>query len=163
MKMYSPNPNANLRLDDVGYNLILAWEDKRNNAYRDSVGIWTIGIGFIRYTLGEKAGQRVQQGDFLTDEQIREEFNNQIQSYENAVKNSITQPLTQSQFNACVSLCYNIGAAAFAKSSITRNLNQQKYQAACRAFALYNKAGGHVIQGLINRRAAEMKEFFRDG
>ena len=53
--------------------------------------------------------------------------------------------------------------AAFAKSSIARLLNERRYQAACNAFALWNKAGGRVVQGLVNRRADEQKEFFRNG
>ncbi len=155
--------NADLHVDDVGFDLIARLEGKRNHAYLDSVKIPTIGIGFTRYTLGERAGQAVKMGDFLSDDEIRSEFANQVLTYENGVKNAVKVVLTQSQLNACVSLCYNIGVGAFAKSSICRLLNQQKYQAACKAFALYNKAGGRVIQGLANRRAMEMKEFFRNG
>ena len=71
--------------------------------------------------------------------------------------------LTQSQFNACVSLCYNIGVEAFAKSSVARLLNERRYQAACHAFALWDKVRGRVVRGLANRRADEQKEFFRNG
>lgn len=155
--------NENLHVDDVGFELIKKWEGVRNHAYQDARGIWTIGIGFIRYTLGEKAGQRVQRGDHLTDEEIRAEFCNQVKIYEDGVRQSVSEYLTQSQFNACVSLCYNIGVAGFAKSSICRNLNQRKYQAACRAFSLYVYAGGKFLKGLENRRKDEMREFFRNG
>lgn len=155
--------NESMRTDEAGYNLIVHWEGKRNKAYLDSVKIPTIGTGFIRYTLGDKAGQRVKLGDTMTDEEIKAEFLNQIKSYENGVKEVVKVPLTQSQFNACVSLCYNIGVAAFAKSTVVRCLNERKYKAACDAFAMWNKAGGNVIPGLANRRAAEQKEFFRNG
>ena len=120
-------------------------------------------MGFIRYTLGDKAGQRVQMGDLISDKEIAAEFASQIQTYEKAVRDAVQVELTQSQFNACVSLCYNIGAANFAQSSVVRELNRRKYQAACKAFALWNKAGGRVVQGLANRRAEEQKEFFRNG
>lgn len=155
--------NENLKVDNYGLELLEEFEGKRRQAYRDSVGIPTIGIGFIRYTLGEKAGQKVQMGDVMTDGEIRAELANQIQTYEKAVRDAVQVELTQSQFNACVSLCYNIGAKAFAGSSVVRELNQRKYQAACKAFALWNKAGGRVVQGLVNRRAEEQKEFFRNG
>ena len=56
-----------------------------------------------------------------------------------------------------------VALAAFAKSSIARLLNERRYQAACNAFALWNKADGRVVQGLANRRADEQKEFFRNG
>lgn len=50
--------NGNLKLDDTGYALIERLEGSRRAAYKDSAGIPTIGIGFIRYTLGAKAGQK---------------------------------------------------------------------------------------------------------
>ena len=134
--------NESMRTDEAGYNLIVHWEGKRNKAYLDSVKIPTIGTGFIRYTLGDKAGQRVKLGDTMTDEEIKAEFLNQIKSYENGVKEVVKVPLTQSQFNACVSLCYNIGIAAFAKSTVVHRLNERKYKAACDEFARWNKAGG---------------------
>ena len=155
--------NESLRLDDFGRELITQFEGKRNSAFKDSAGIPTVGIGFIRYTIGDKAGQRVQMGDYIDDATIAAEFSNQIKTYENAVKNAVIVPLTQSQFNALVSLCYNIGAVAFARSTLVRELNQSRYQAACRAFAMWNKAGGRVIKGLANRREKEMVEFFRNG
>ena len=155
--------NGNLKLDDTGYALIERLEGSRRAAYKDSASIPTIGIGFIRYTLGDKAGQKVQMGDVMTDGEIRAELASQIQTYEKAVRDAVRVELTQSQCNACVSLCYNIGAKAFAGSSVVRELNQRKYQAACKAFELWNKAGGRVVQGLVNRRAAEQKEFFRNG
>lgn len=150
-------------IDDKGYELIAHWEGIRNSAYLDSGSIPTIGIGFIRYSIGAKAGQRVKLGDVMTHDQIKAEFKQQIQSYEQAVRQAVTVPMTQSQFNACVSLCYNIGTAAFARSSVVRRLNERKYRAACQAFAMWDKAGGRIIKGLQRRRAAEQAEFFRMG
>ena len=99
----------------------------------------------------------------MTDAEIKAEFMNQIKAYEDGVRAAVKVPLTQSQFNACVSLCYNIGVKAFSGSTVARRLNERKYKAACEAFELWNKAGGRVIQGLANRRKAEQKEFFRMG
>ena len=155
--------NEKLKLDDAGSALIKKWEGVKTRAYSDSAGIPTIGIGFIRYTLGAKAGQKVRMGDTLTEAEIKAEFLNQVKTYEDGVRQAVRTELTQSQFNACVSLCYNIGVEAFAKSSVARLLNEHRYQAACNAFALWNKAGGRVVQGLANRRADEQKEFFRNG
>ena len=155
--------NENLKVDNYGLELLEKFEGKRRQAYRDSVGIPTIGIGFIRYTLGARAGQRVKMGDTPTDAEIKAEFLNQVQTYEAAVRQYVRAPLTQSQFNACVSLCYNIGVTAFAKSSVVRLLNEKRYRAACEAFALWNKAGGRFVQGLANRRLAKQNEFFRNG
>ena len=155
--------NEHLKLDQTGYELIARLEGTKTRAYSDSAGIPTIGIGFIRYTLGAKAGQKVRMGDTLTEAEIKAEFLNQVKTYEDGVRQAVRAELTQSQFNACVSRCYNIGIAAFAKSSVVRLINEKRYKAACAAFALWNKAGGRVVQGLANRRAAEQQEFFRDG
>ena len=156
-----------VRIDDAGYEFIKRWEGVRNKAYRDSAGIPTIGIGFIRYKVGARAGTRagtrVQMQDYLTDDEIKAEFTVQIAAYEDAVAAAVKVALTQSQVNALVSLCYNIGASAFKGSTVVRELNQRKYQAACTAIGMWNKAGGRVVQGLVNRRAAEQAEFFRNG
>ena len=152
-----------VRIDDVGYEFIKRWEGVRNQAYCDSAGIPTIGIGFIRYKVGARAGKRVQMQDYLTDDEIKAEFTVQIAAYEDAVEAAVKVPLTQSQVNALVSLCYNIGAIAFKGSTVVRLLNQRKYQAACKAIGMWNKAGGRVVQGLVNRRKAEQVLFFRDG
>ena len=152
-----------VRIDDAGYEFIKQWEGVRNKAYRDSAGIPTIGIGFIRYKVGARAGTRVQMQDYLTDDEIKAEFTAQIAAYEDAVAEAVKVALTQSQVNALVSLCYNIGASAFKRSTVVRELNQRKYQAACKAIGMWNKAGGRVVQGLVNRRKAEQVLFFRDG
>ena len=105
----------------------------------------------------------MQMQDYLTDDEIKAEFTVQIAAYEDAVAEAVKVALTQSQVNALVSLCYNIGASAFKGSTVVRELNKRKYQAACKAIGMWNKAGGRVVQGLVNRRAAEQVLFFRDG
>lgn len=56
---------------------------------------------------------------------------------------------------AAVSLSYNIGTAGVCKSSIAKLWNAGQWRAGCDRFPLFNKAGGRVIQGLVNRRARE--------
>jgi lysozyme len=69
-------------------------------------------------------------------------------------------PLYQYEFDAYVSMAYNIGPSAFCGSSVVRYLHQTPpdYAAACRAILPWNKANGRVVQGLVNRRAAEYKQ-----
>lgn len=59
------------------------------------------------------------------------------------------------QLIAAVSLSYNIGAAGVCKSSIAKLWNARQWRAGCDRFPLFNKAGGRVVQGLVNRRARE--------
>lgn len=72
---------------------------------------------------------------------------------------AIKKPMTQKQFDAFVSLAFNIGNSAFAKSSVVRNFNNGDKAAAAASFMLWTKAGGKIAQGLVNRRHSEMAQF----
>ena len=67
--------------------------------------------------------------------------------------------LTQNEFDALVSLIYNIGAGNFQKSTLLKVLNQEKYDAAANQFLRWNKAGGNVLAGLTKRREHERELF----
>jgi lysozyme len=54
-----------------------------------------------------------------------------------------------------VSLAYNIGMAAFGRSSVLHRHNAGAHDKAADAFLLWNKAGGKVLPGLVRRRNAE--------
>lgn len=56
---------------------------------------------------------------------------------------------------ASIVLTYNIGIAAFCKSTVAKRFRMLNWVGGCNAFTLYRMAGGKVIQGLINRRADE--------
>lgn len=62
------------------------------------------------------------------------------------------------QIIPAVSLTYNIGTAGFCKSSIAKLWNAGQWRAGCERFALFNKAGGRVVRGLVLRRARERAE-----
>jgi lysozyme len=66
------------------------------------------------------------------------------------------------QLAAAISLAYNIGAAAYAKSTVAARFNARQWAAACDAFLMWDKAGGKVVQGLLNRRAAERALCLKD-
>lgn len=59
------------------------------------------------------------------------------------------------QWAAAVSLTYNIGADAYCKSTVDRQFDAGNFAAACNAFSAWRYAGGKIVQGLVNRRAAE--------
>jgi lysozyme len=71
----------------------------------------------------------------------------------------ITTKVNQNERGACVSLAYNIGPNAFAKSTVLRELNAGNKDRTAAAFKMWNKAGGEVVQGLVNRRNAEVTLF----
>jgi lysozyme len=66
------------------------------------------------------------------------------------------------QLAAAISLAYNIGAASYAKSTVAVRFNARQWPAACDAFAMWNKAGGQVVAGLVARRAKERALCLKD-
>lgn len=86
-----------------------------------------------------------------------------VKSYEKAVNDAVKVPLTQNQFDALVSFTYNIGTGGFKESSALRKLNQGDYAGAAQAMKLWNKSGGEVMQGLVNRRNDEVALFNKGG
>lgn len=59
------------------------------------------------------------------------------------------------QLSAAISLAYNIGSTAYCRSTVARRFNAGDWRGACDAILMWNKAGGRVIQGLVNRRRDE--------
>jgi lysozyme len=146
-----------MQLSKTGYDFIKRHEGCRLEAYRDSVGIPTIGYGNTQY----QDGRKVHIGDTITMEQADELFKFYADRFAVGVSDLITKPVTQNQFNALVSLAYNIGIGAFTKSTVLRLVNvdpnSDKIQA---AFMMWSKGTvkgkKQVLPGLANRRKAEI-------
>ncbi len=119
------------------------------------MGVWTIGIGTTVYPNGVK----VKQGDTCTPEQAKVYFKHDLAKFEKTVNEAVTVPLNQNQFDALVSLTYNIGSGAFKNSTLLKLLNKGDYQGAADQFLAWKKAGGKVMKGLVRRREAERALF----
>lgn len=76
-----------------------------------------------------------------------------------SVRDLVSVPVTQNQFDALVSLVFNIGRGAFAGSTLLRLLNASDYEGAAAQFARWNRAGGSVHPGLVARREHETEQF----
>lgn len=138
-----------------GVNLICNFEGLKLSAYDDGTGVWTIGYGTTRYP----NGQLVSEGDRCTLEQAKAYMQHDLKIFERAVNSAVKVPLKQNQFDALVSLAYNIGVGAFKNSSLLKNLNLGNYKEAANQFDVWVNAGGKRLQGLVNRRAIEKKLF----
>ena len=139
----------------AGIELIKAWEGLRTTAYQDSVGVWTIGYGHT-----SMAGEpKVTPGMRITPDQATAILANDLGKYESAVSSALKRTPTGNQFAAMVSLCFNVGPGNFLKSSVLTRFNAGDMQGAADAFLMWDKAGGKVLQGLVNRREAERKLF----
>lgn len=140
-----------MSVSNKGVDLICEFEGEQLIAYDDGVGIWTIGFGTIKYP----NGVRVKKGDTCTLEQAKEYMRHDLIEFEHTVNISVKVPLNQNQFDALVSLAYNIGSNAFKSSTLVKELNTGDYQGAADQFNVWVNAGGKRMQGLVNRRDRE--------
>ncbi|EEO27710.2 lysozyme [Oxalobacter paraformigenes] len=123
-------------------------EGYRDKAYKDAVGIPTIGYG-------ETAG--VKMGDRTTPERALVTLLSSANRHADAIRPCIHVPLHQHEFDAYVSLAYNIGAGNFCRSTLVKKLNAKDYAGACEEIRRWNKAGGKVLAGLTKRREKEYR------
>ncbi|WP_273754492.1 lysozyme [Bartonella sp. MM73XJBT.G] len=127
------------------------WEGLRLQAYQDASGVWTIGYGHTK-----KAGKpTVIEGMVITEKKAETMLLADLQQYERAVEKAVCVNLSDEQFGALVSFCYNVGIAAFQSSTLLKRLNRGDYEAVPFELQKWTKAGGKCLQGLVHRRVAE--------
>lgn len=151
------NKKQSNNLSDNGMKLLEQFEGLRLDAYLDSAGIATIGWGSIKYPNGNK----VKLGDKITNAQAKEYKLHDLKEFESTVNTSVKVPLTQNQYDALVSLSYNIGSGAFKNSTLLKKLNSGDYKGAAEQFLVWNKVNSKRVQGLVNRREAERNLFLK--
>lgn len=149
--------DSEMTISSVGIQLITSFEDLKLKAYDDGVGVWTIGYGTTIYPNSVS----VKKGDSCTLEQAKSFFQHDLRRFQTAVNDAVNIPLSQNQFDALVSLAYNIGTNAFKTSTLVKYLNALDYKAAADQFLVWNKAGGSVLKGLVRRREAERALFLK--
>jgi len=134
-----------------GIQLIKRWEGLRTTAYRDVGGLWTIGYGHL---ITDADSTLI--GRTISEAEAEQILRTDLNTAEAAVRNSITVPLAQHQFDALVSLVFNIGGGAFAGSTVRQRINTRAPESDTEeAWKRWNKVGAQVVQGLVNRRDAE--------
>lgn len=136
-----------------GYDFLKQWEGLELEAYKDVGGVWSIGYGHTK---------DVKPGDVITVERAKRLLDEDLLIYEKAVNDSVHVPLNQNQYDALVSLCYNIGVTGFKNSTVVKRINTGDYIGAAEAILWWNKVNGVVVRGLKNRRAAERTLFFQE-
>lgn len=135
-----------------GLALIKKWEGFRPAPYVCPAGVWTIGYGTTRGVGPNSPHVREAEAtERLVDELGR--------IYEPAIHRNVKVPLTQLQFDALVSWVYNLGETNLRNSTMLRRINLEQWEQAAEALKWWNKAGGRVLQGLVNRREEEAALF----
>jgi lysozyme len=143
-----------VKISDKGIALICEFEKLRLKAYQDSGGVWTIGYGHTR---------GVREGDLTSTTQAIHFLHEDVDVAEHDVTTlCIDIPLTQSMFDALVSLVFNIGVHNFAGSTMLKFLQTHQYMAAAAEFLRWRYDNKHELMGLARRRAAEAVLFLTD-
>jgi lysozyme len=95
----------------------------------------------------------------ITQAKADELLKSGVESFVSGVNKILKRTPTQNQFDAMVSLCYNIGVGAFQGSTLIKKFNAGDTAAASEQFLVWNKAGGSVSNGRTNRRKDEKALF----
>ena len=139
-----------MKVSDKGLALIKEFEGCKLTAYKDSVGVWTIGYGHTR---------SARQGMVITQAQADELLALDVAAHAAGVYKALQVKLEQHQFDAVVSLAFNVGVSAVRNSTLMKMINRGDVKPAAAQFDRWNKAGGKVLAGLTRRRAAERKMY----
>lgn len=121
-------------------------------AYQDERGIWTIGVGHTAFAGPPAPYDGMQISNVECDQILARD----LEKFEDAVNASVSLPLTQHQFDACVSLAFNIGIPGFEGSTVVHKLNHGDTQGAADAFLMWNRPAD-----LIKRRQSERAQFLK--
>lgn len=109
-------------------------------------------------TIGFGSTQGVKMGDTTTPQKALGRALLDVQVFEGAVKKCVTAPLYQHEYDAFISLSYNIGSTAFCTSTLVKKVNSLDYEGGCREILRWDRAGGRQIPGLTKRRKAEYQQ-----
>lgn len=135
-----------MRTSDEGISRLMVREGKRNKAYKDTKGIWTIGVGHT--------GPEVVEGLVWTDGQVSAALKDDLDGVEQALNVYVLTPLTQNQFDALASFIFNVGVNAFRRSTMLKYLNLRSFEKAALEFDRW-----HIPPEIISRRDSEHTQF----
>lgn len=133
-------------INNEGVLLLQDFESWADKAYLCPAGVWTIGWGFTK---------GVKPGDVMTRAEGDRRLAEELREFTDGVRRLLTREANENQLAAMVVFAFNVGLAGLARSTVLKAHNRGDFDAAARAFALWNKAGGKVLRGLVRRRAAE--------
>ena len=134
--------------------LIKQFEGFRPEAYKDSVGVWTIGYGTTVIN-----NQPVKQGMTITQEQALQLVQQQVNKLWSQIESILKVKINDNQMNALIDFAYNLGFGSLRNSTLMRLVNESKFEEAANQFPRWVYAGGKVLPGLVKRREAERQLF----
>ena len=148
-----------MRMTPEGLDLIKRFEGFRASAYRDAVGVLTIGYGHTSMA----GAPIVRVSDVITEAEGAGILARDVEAVAAGVAKVLRREISPAQFSALLSFAYNVGLGNFGKSSVLKAVNAGDFEAVPRRLQLWVKAGGRVLPGLVKRRAAEAILFASGG
>ena len=136
-----------MRTSQEGIELIKKFEGCELSPYVCSGGVLTIGYGHT--------GSDVAEGQEITQECAEQLLKEDLEKFENYVKDMVDPELKQCQFDAWVAWTYNLGPTNLSTSTLLKRLNTNEFDDVPYQMKRWNKAGGKVLDGLVRRREAE--------
>jgi GH24 family phage-related lysozyme (muramidase) len=145
-----------MQLSQNGIDLIKSFEGCVLHAYKpvSTERYWTIGFGHY--------GSDVREEQVISQQEAETLLKFDLRVFEYAVNNQVKTSITQNQFDALVSFCYNVGKEALRTSTLLKLVNDREFISASNEFDKWVHAGGKVLNGLVKRRKAEKELFLTD-
>ena len=140
-----------MKISNKGLELLKEFEGFSSVAYLCSAKKATIGYGNTFW----EDGTPVKIGDQISKERAETLLKHVVDNFSVAVEVDIKIEVSQNQFDAMVSLAYNIGLGAFKNSTLLRQLNRGNFVGASQEFLRWDKSNGKPLLGLTRRRERE--------
>lgn len=146
------------KIASKGLELIKSFEGLRLKPYLCSANVPTIGYGNTFY---ENKAKVTLKDSAITEQRAVELLAWSLKGFEQYVDSYCIDTITQNQFDAMVSFCYNLGPANLKSSTLLKKVNANPNDPTIRVeFLKWNKAGGRALAGLTRRRTAEADLYF---
>jgi len=139
-----------MQTSEKGKEFIKHFEGCKLEAYQCSGDVWTIGCGHTR---------GVEEGDKISKKQADALLSADIEMVETHVQRLITVDLNQSQWDAIVSWCFNLGCGNLRASTMLQVINSGDLDKVSEQIIRWDKVGKKAVAGLTRRRKAEADLF----
>jgi lysozyme len=147
-----------IKIASKGLELIKSFEGLKLKPYLCSAKVPTIGYGNTFY---ENKAKVTLKDKAITESRAAELLAWSLIGFERHVDSYCIDTITQNQFDALVSFCYNVGPANLKSSTLLKKVNANPNDPTIRAeFLKWNRAGGRPLAGLTRRRTAEADLYF---
>ena len=156
-----------MKVSDKALGVIKHHEGVRQRPYRCPALLWTVGVGHVLYPeqgrlkLDERMAFKLRPEDDrqFTMEEVNGILAADLQRFELGVERFCPVPLTQGQFDSCVSFSFNVGLGTLQRSTFRQKVIRGDKEGAADELLKYCMAAGKILKGLQNRRIDERALF----